>query len=1245
MKKLIMSVLAITFSFRGACEDVGDFSFNINYTQKTGALNAYRGNSSHVVIPSEFLLPEKYKDEEGEEHTRYNTITVTGIEGHVFTHNTTVTHITIPDSISWMDSWRPDVYGGIFEGCTELQSVSMSKNLLDVEDYAFRGCDKLESINLSYVTNFNNEAFAGCSSLNAIGCSLENAARIWGGAFKECSSLSVELNLTAIEILDSSAFAGAAITKVRTGSKLRTLNQAVFKNCFNLEAAIIDGTITSRGKPSVQPNFFQGCGNLHRVELIANNLGFRDYSYDAKIFEGCSNLEEVVLGHGFTYVMRKAFQGLTNLKKVSLTSSTKEIGSWAFSECASLNEISLNNIATISEGAFQNCISLTNLSMPKIVTLNNSAFKGCTSLQSVAIGSSLLLNNGDQRIFENCTSLKSVSMIGNGGSTLPNYTFSGCTKLETCIVGDGFSSIYPLDYHYSSPFEYCNNLRTVSLGRRITKLPNALFEALPSLETCRMTAVTNIGNKVFAGCGNLKEVTSLDKVNEIGNQAFSDCYGLTGVVELASIVTMGERVFQNCRGIRAVEFGEGLSRLDGYAFAGSTNLVAFSFEGEQPPNNVNNYAFGGVAKGAFGVYPASRLDYEVSGVKSARTLLKASDQTCPTWEDQIDANGMWKGLIMGANKPILTNDSYNVSAGSLHLNWENDKAPMPPTSCGVTYEVRRGFTDSYESAEVLTNGYDQLAYEDKQFDFTGGVSRIWYWVKPEHNYVKFEHSDSCRTKNRYFLSLGFSSYGPGMADKGITKDDADTAAGVAADRGEFLSVRGNAAGMCITDSQGRLSNLDAAIRVCADTVKPGDIFLCYLATHGSTGTENKEPWLLLYGGSHLEYSKLSAWCSDITKSQVRFIGIIMACHSQAMVNGGKIPADKDVLINLETCGLRKCDAISEYSAWVTSSRAWELSYRSFTKGLGLSPFTFAFCGNGWERGYADANLYLEGGLESIESHGDGRLSLLEIAEYAQKMYKSLGCATNEYSVMIYNTNLLSRIDVGEVEHSYLSYALETPKVKVKLNGFVAGYQSVSWDAVPGAQEYRLYRQFANAKPLLAMVVPWNVTSFDDNVWWSWLSNNYTYFVQAVNATGTSRIGQRSDTRSLLVAKRATSKLTEMDVRDWFRENGLILAEDLSEEDWMKLHDADLDGDGVRTGDESISGVSPFDSSSQFTANITIENGEPQITWSPDLGSMRTYTTYGRKTLDGSAESWVDMSTVPDAEKSEYHFFKVAVGLP
>ena len=62
--------------------------------------------------------------------------------------------------------------------------------------------------------------------------------------------------------------------------------------------------------------------------------------------------------------------------------------------------------------------------------------------------------------------------------------------------------------------------------------------------------------------------------------------------------------------------------------------------------------------------------------------------------------------------------------------------------------------------------------------------------------------------------------------------------------------------------------------------------------------------------------------------------------------------------------------------------------------------------------------------------------------------------------------------------------------------------------------------------------------------------------------------------------------------------------------------------------------------------LYVKDGKVIITWDPDLNEngtkqVRDYRTFGRKRLDDE-EDWVDMQTVPEAEKGDYRFYKVTV---
>jgi len=75
----------------------------------------------------------------------------------------------------------------------------------------------------------------------------------------------------------------------------------------------------------------------------------------------------------------------------------------------------------------------------------------------------------------------------------------------------------------------------------------------------------------------------------------------------------------------------------------------------------------------------------------------------------------------------------------------------------------------------------------------------------------------------------------------------------------------------------------------------------------------------------------------------------------------------------------------------------------------------------------------------------------------------------------------------------------------------------------------------------------------------------------------------------------------------------------------------------------VAGTDPLDLSSQFKASVTIVDGKPVVSYTPELNetetARRTYVTYGKENLQDT--KWL---VVPKGQEYKYNFFKVTVDL-
>ena len=84
-------------------------------------------------------------------------------------------------------------------------------------------------------------------------------------------------------------------------------------------------------------------------------------------------------------------------------------------------------------------------------------------------------------------------------------------------------------------------------------------------------------------------------------------------------------------------------------------------------------------------------------------------------------------------------------------------------------------------------------------------------------------------------------------------------------------------------------------------------------------------------------------------------------------------------------------------------------------------------------------------------------------------------------------------------------------------------------------------------------------------------------------------------------------------------------------------DADTDGDKVSARDEFVAGSNPADGDWVY-AKLAFTDGEPVVSWMPDLGTARSYMVEGKANLPD--EGVWSAQTTPGMR-----FFRVRVGLP
>jgi len=83
------------------------------------------------------------------------------------------------------------------------------------------------------------------------------------------------------------------------------------------------------------------------------------------------------------------------------------------------------------------------------------------------------------------------------------------------------------------------------------------------------------------------------------------------------------------------------------------------------------------------------------------------------------------------------------------------------------------------------------------------------------------------------------------------------------------------------------------------------------------------------------------------------------------------------------------------------------------------------------------------------------------------------------------------------------------------------------------------------------------------------------------------------------------------------------------------------GNAMCVWQDYVAGTDPTDEDDVFTASVTMVDGQPVISYSPELNdaekALRSYKIWGKKSL--LDEKWVE---VPEGHEADYNFFKVTV---
>ena len=390
-------------------------SVNIHWAEKETCLEykllgdgTYEVKGIGTCTDTEIVIPSEYQNRK-----------VTSIGYRAFANNSTITGVTIPDSIK-------SIGEEAFYKCTELTGIVVPDSVTSLGKSAFYECTKLVSLTLGKgIKTISASTFSDCTALASIVIP-DGVTTIETNAFNHCEGAkSVTIPKSVTEIA-STAF-----------SYTYSVESFIVAE-DNTSYIAIDGALFTKDKTK-----------LHQYPLGSTLKSFvlpdECTTITLAAMDSAKYVESITFGKNLATLEIAAIINCTSLKEINV-----------HEENASFKAIDGNLYSKDGKKLVQYALNKdeTSFTVPEgVEIIGTCSMKQASNLESITLPSSL--KTIESSAFFSCTSLKSLD-IPDGITVLDSYIFAGCTALESITIPSSVERIKFLT------IAYCENLKTIN---------------------------------------------------------------------------------------------------------------------------------------------------------------------------------------------------------------------------------------------------------------------------------------------------------------------------------------------------------------------------------------------------------------------------------------------------------------------------------------------------------------------------------------------------------------------------------------------------------------------------------------------------------------------------------------------------------------------------------------------------------------------------------------------------------------
>lgn len=203
-----------------------------------------------------------------------------------------------------------------------------------------------------------------------------------------------------------------------------------------------------------------------------------------------------------------------------------------------------------------------------------------------------------------CKPLPAVTVSLGGGQTLElikgdGYSFNTATG-ELTITSNAGTTAWREDTNIGSEINYDTpnqNVTSVKIENTVTQISDRAFYYCENLKKAELpNTITSIGKLAFSGSGleGILDLSFMDKLVSIGESAFSNC-PITSAVLPDSLSALGRMSFYGCTDLVSIRMPQNdvFTSFGNFQFFGCTSLTAIDLSGCAGLTSISDYSFKG----------------------------------------------------------------------------------------------------------------------------------------------------------------------------------------------------------------------------------------------------------------------------------------------------------------------------------------------------------------------------------------------------------------------------------------------------------------------------------------------------------------------------------------------------------------------------------------------------------------------------------------------------------------------------